>query len=73
MHWMLLPVDHRVRIWDSYPVQRVVVEASNEVEARQKVAGAAPVLDEPNPWLDPAMTRCEQTAVNSPSLRAKAA
>jgi hypothetical protein len=69
MHWLLSPVDHHARIWQTYSVQRLVVEASDEQEARQKVAdaAAAAALEEPNPWLDPAMTRCEETTAPMPS------
>ena len=59
MKWLLAPVDHRAEIWQAYPVQRIVVHASDEQDARRKVAEAAPELEEPNPWLDPAMTCCE--------------
>ena len=26
-HWLLAPLDHRAEIWQTYPVQRIVVEA----------------------------------------------
>jgi hypothetical protein len=59
-HWMLAPIDHRVEIWKSYPVQRMVVEAPTERAAREQVAQAAPELPSPNPWRDPALTSCEE-------------
>jgi hypothetical protein len=40
-------------------VQRIVVEASAEWEAREKVAETAPEVPQPSPWLDPAQTSCE--------------
>jgi hypothetical protein len=58
--WILAPIDHRCEIWKTYPVQRLVVEASAEWEAREKVAAAAPDVLLPNPWLDPALTSCER-------------
>jgi hypothetical protein len=57
--WMLTPIDHRAEIWNIYSVQRVVVEASAEWEAREKVAEAAPEVPQPSPWLDSALTSCE--------------
>jgi hypothetical protein len=57
--WLLTAADHHAPIWETYLIQRLVVEASNEQEARRKVAEAAPQADEPNPWLDPTMTCCE--------------
>jgi len=51
VHWLLAPIDHRAAIWQLYPVQRIVVEAPDEQEARRKVADAAPEASEPNPWL----------------------
>jgi hypothetical protein len=59
-HWILTAVDHRSEIWKVYPIQRIVVEAPDEREARQKVAAAAPRFPESNPWLDPALTSCEK-------------
>jgi hypothetical protein len=59
MHWLLTPIDHRADIWKAYLVQRIVVEASDQSEARKKVAAAAPVKEARNPWLDPALTSCE--------------
>jgi len=60
VHWLLAPIDHRAAIWQLYPVQRIVVEAPDEQEARRKVADAAPEASERNPWLDPALTCCEE-------------
>jgi len=40
-HWILTALDHRSEIWQVYPVQRIVVEATDEGEARKKVAAAA--------------------------------
>ena len=40
--WMLTPIDHLAEIWNTYSVQRMVVEASAEWEAREKVAETAP-------------------------------
>jgi hypothetical protein len=59
-HWMLTPLDHRAEIWRAYPVQRIVVEARNEREARKRVADVARGLSPPNPWLDRSLTCCEQ-------------
>ena len=59
-HWMLAPIDHRAEIWQSYPVQRLVVDAPDEAGARELVAKAAPEASLPNPWLDPALTSCEE-------------
>jgi hypothetical protein len=59
-HWLLAPIDHRAEIWQTYRVQRIVVEASAEWEAREKVAQGAPEAALPNPWLDPAATSCEK-------------
>ena len=60
-HWILTAVDHRSEIWQVHPVQRIVVEATDEGEARKKVAAAAaPSEEAPNPWLDPALTSCEE-------------
>jgi hypothetical protein len=58
--WMLTPVDHRCEIWKTYPVQRIVVDAPDEWAARKRVAEAAPWAALPNPWLDPALTSCEE-------------
>jgi hypothetical protein len=58
--WILTAVDHRAEIWKTYPVQRIVVEARDEHEARKQVAAAAPQHTAPNPWLDPALTSCER-------------
>jgi hypothetical protein len=61
MHWLLAPIDHQAAIWQIYAVQRIVVEAPDQSEARKKVAAAAaPVEEAPNPWLDPALTCCEE-------------
>ena len=57
-HWILTAVDHRSG--KVYPIQRIVVEAPDEREARQEVAAAAPRFPESNPWLDPALTSCEK-------------
>jgi hypothetical protein len=58
--WILGPIDRRSEIWNIYPVQRIVVEAHAEWEAREKVAEAAPELQGPNPWLDADQTTCEK-------------
>jgi len=58
--WILGPIDHRSEVWNTYPVQRIVVEASAEWEAREKVAEATPATALPNPWMDPVLTSCEQ-------------
>jgi hypothetical protein len=58
-HWMLTPVDHRAEIWQTYPVQRIVVEAPDERGARKQLANAA-ATSEPNPWLDPILSSCEE-------------
>jgi hypothetical protein len=47
-------------IWNTYPVQRIVIEASAEWEAREKVAEVSPEVHQPNPWLDPLLTTCEE-------------
>jgi hypothetical protein len=47
--WLLGPIDHRSEVWNTYPVQRIVVEASAEWEAREKVAETAPEAALPNP------------------------
>jgi hypothetical protein len=65
-HWLLAPVDHRSAIWKPYKVQRIVVDASDECEARQQVAkraaprGPAGRRSATNPWLDPALSSCEK-------------
>jgi hypothetical protein len=59
-NWMLTPVDHRAEIWKTYAVQRIVVEASAEWEAREKVAQSAPEAALQNPWLSAALTSCEE-------------
>jgi hypothetical protein len=59
-HWLLTPIDHRSEIWKFYHVQRIVVKAANEREARKQVADAAPQALQPNPWLDQALTSCEK-------------
>jgi hypothetical protein len=38
--WILGSIDPRSEIWKTYPVQRVVVEAPDEQEARRQVAEA---------------------------------
>jgi hypothetical protein len=58
--WMLTPIDHGAEIWQSYSVQPIVAAAPGEVEARKQVANAAPGASQPNPWLDPALTSCEE-------------
>jgi hypothetical protein len=58
--WLLAPIDHRSEVWRSYKVQRLVVEAPDECEARQQVAKATPRGPAPNPWLDLALTSCEK-------------
>jgi hypothetical protein len=58
--WILGPIDRRSEVWNIYPVQRVVVEASAEWEARAQVADAAPELHPSNPWLDASQTTCEE-------------
>jgi hypothetical protein len=50
--WTLTPIDHRCEIWKTYPLQRIVVKASAQLEGREKVARAAPEVLQPNPWLD---------------------
>jgi hypothetical protein len=59
-HWLLMPIDHRAEIWKTYAVQPIVVEASDERTAREKVAAAAPRTRLPNPWLEPGLTSCEE-------------
>jgi hypothetical protein len=59
-HWIFAPVDHRAEIWQTYHVQRMVVAAPDERAARKQVADAAPWAALPNPWLDPALTSCEE-------------
>jgi hypothetical protein len=39
--WIPGPIDHGSEIWETYPVQRIVVEASAEWEAREMVAETA--------------------------------
>ena len=46
--WMLTPIEHRAEIWQSYSVQRIVVEAPGEREARKQFANAAPGASQPN-------------------------
>jgi hypothetical protein len=58
--WILGPIDHRSEVWNTYPAQRTVVEASAEWEAREKVAETTPETALPNPWMDPVLTSCEQ-------------
>ena len=60
VNWILGPIDHRSEIWSTYPVQRIVVEASAEREAREKVAERAVEVPQPSPWIDPALTSCEE-------------
>lgn len=59
-HWILTAIDYQSEIWKVYPIQRIVVDAADEREARRKVAEAAPRSPRPNPWLDPALTSCEE-------------
>jgi hypothetical protein len=59
-HWLLTPIDHRAKVWKTYAVQRLVVAAPDERTALEQVAQAAPETSEPNPWLDPALTSCEE-------------
>jgi hypothetical protein len=59
-NWILGPVDHRAEVWKVYPVQRIVVEAQAEWEARAQVAEAAPELHPANPWLEASQTTCEE-------------
>ena len=40
--WLLTAVDHTAKIWGIYPVQRLVVDAPDEQEARRKVAEGSP-------------------------------
>jgi hypothetical protein len=58
--WLLAPIDHRCEIWKTYAVQRLVIDAPDEREARKQVAKAAARASAPNPWLDPALTSCEK-------------
>jgi hypothetical protein len=59
--WLLAPIDHRSEIWKFYKVQRTVVDAPDEGEARQQVAKRpAPRGSALHPWLDPALTSCEK-------------
>jgi hypothetical protein len=60
--WILGPIDHRSEVWNTYPVQRIVIEASAEWEAREKVAEVAADVPQPSPWLDPALTTCDEIA-----------
>jgi hypothetical protein len=60
--WILGPIDHQAETWNTYPVQRFVVEASAEWEAREKVAEVSPEVHQPSPWLDPLLTTCEEIA-----------
>jgi hypothetical protein len=58
-------IDHRSEIWKFYKVQRIVVDAPDEGEARQQVAKRpAPRGSALNPWLDPALTSCEKVDEN---------
>jgi hypothetical protein len=59
-NWILGPINRRSAIWNTYPAQRTVVEASAEWEAREKAAETAPELAAPNPWLDANHTTCEE-------------
>jgi hypothetical protein len=47
-----------IKVWETHHVQRIVVQAPNEREARKQVAKAGPMKEAPNPWLDPALTSC---------------
>jgi hypothetical protein len=58
--WLLAPTDCQADVWKTYAVQRIVVEAPDERTARKQVAAAAPRTVAPDPWLDPALTTCEQ-------------
>jgi hypothetical protein len=58
--WLLAPTDCQADVWKTYAVQRIVVEAPDERTARKQVAAAAPGTVAPDPWLDPALTTCEQ-------------
>jgi hypothetical protein len=58
-HWLLTPIDHRADIWKIYLVQRIVVAASDERAARQQVRRYVPSAVD-DPWLDPALTSCEE-------------
>jgi hypothetical protein len=40
--WILGPIDHRAEIWNTYPVQRLVVEATAEREARDRSPSCSP-------------------------------
>jgi hypothetical protein len=57
---ILGPIDHRSEVWNTYPMQRIVVEASAVWEAREKVAETTPETALPNPWMDPDLTSCDQ-------------
>ena len=63
-HWLLTAIDHRSEIWNTYPIQRIVVEAADEREARKRVAATAPDASQPNPWLDRALTSCEEVGAS---------
>jgi hypothetical protein len=60
--WILGPIDQRAEVWNTYPVQRLVVEAAAEREAREKIAEMSPEGRQPSPWLDPLLTTCEEIA-----------
>jgi hypothetical protein len=60
--WILGPIDHRAAVWNTYPVRRLVVEATAEREAREQIAELSPEGHQPNPWLDPLLTTCEEIA-----------
>jgi hypothetical protein len=62
-HWMLAPINDRAEIWQSYSVQRIVVEAPDDPEARRRLAEAALEAPPPNPWPDPALTSCERSSL----------
>jgi hypothetical protein len=57
--WLLTPIDHQADVWKTYPVQRIVIEAPSECEAREKIAQAADAQLPKNPWLDSALSSCE--------------
>jgi hypothetical protein len=59
-HWLLAPIGHRAAISKTYQVQRIVVEAPDERRARKQVADAVPDKPLPNPWLDRALTSCQE-------------
>jgi hypothetical protein len=58
--WILGAIDHRSEIWNTYLVQRVVVAAADEREARAQIAGTMPAEEAPNPWLDRDLTSCDE-------------